>query len=91
MSNPGDAGDRRPGGSDQGGSTDGEAATRRDIERLEAELERKERQLRRVTDRYELLLREKNRQLADRDESTPGRETEPTLRSVIAQYVRGRP
>jgi len=57
----------------------------RDVERLEAELERKEEQLRYVTEQYEDLLAEKNRRLADDD---PGRRR-TTLRSRLARLLSG--
>lgn len=64
---------------------------RREVERLEAELEQKEQQLRHVTEQYELLLAEKNRQLADRDDPGSERDQESTLRSVISRHLTGRP
>jgi len=82
--------DRRRKRCDKGGSSDRAAATRREIERLEAELERKEQQLRRVTERYELLLEEKNKQLAKRDGSECERKPRSTVRSVVVRYVSGR-
>ncbi|MFO8115912.1 MAG: hypothetical protein R6U01_11260 [Halorubrum sp.] len=67
-------------------------ADRREVERLEAELERKEEQLRCVTERYEHLLAEKNRKLADASgsdasdgDSVSDRRT--TLRARLARFL----
>ncbi len=80
----------RPTGT-RSGPSDRTGVSRREVERLEAELEQKEQQLRHVTERYELLLAEKNRQLADRDDPGSERDQESTLRSVISRYLPGRP
>ena len=62
---PGDAVDRRTEGRRDDDFGERAVADRRKIERLEAEIDRKEEQLQCVTEQYERLLAEKNRKLAD--------------------------
>jgi hypothetical protein len=59
-----------------------------EIERLEAEIERKDRHLRYVIDRYERLLAEKNRQL-DEERSEPTDGVWPAVRSAVARLLPG--
>lgn len=56
----------------------------REIENLEAELERTEQRLQYVVDHYERLLAEKNRKLATRSQSAPADDQ----RSAVAKLVR---
>ena len=74
----------------RGGPADRTRVSRREVERLEAELEQKEQQLRHVTEQYELLLAEKNRQLTARDDSGSESDLEAALRSIISRYLVGR-
>ncbi|WP_435074677.1 hypothetical protein [Halorubrum sp. HHNYT27] len=67
--------------------SDRSAADRREIERLNAELERKEEQLRCVTEQYELLLAEKNRKLANASDASTGPDRRTTRRSRLVQFI----
>jgi len=58
-----------------------------DVESLQTELKRKERQLKNVTEQYERLLSEKNRQLS-RERS--GRTGDRRLLSRVVRYFRDR-
>lgn len=89
---PSDAAERRTEGRRDGDSGERAVADGREVERLEAELERKEEQLRCVTERYEHLLAEKNRELADASDedasdadSVSDRRT--TLRARLARFL----
>jgi|AntRauTorckE6833_2_1112554.scaffolds.fasta_scaffold10548_2 uncharacterized small protein (DUF1192 family) len=89
---PSDAAERRAKGRRDTDFGERAVADGREVERLEAELERKEEQLRCVTERYERLLAEKNRKLADASasdaadgDSVSDRRT--TLRSRLARFL----
>ncbi|WP_144923061.1 V-type ATPase 116kDa subunit family protein [Halorubrum salsamenti] len=62
-------------------------ADSREIERLEAEIERKEEQLRCVTRRYEDLIAEKNRKLADASDADSDSDRRTTLRSRLTRLL----
>lgn len=80
--------DSRPEGRRENDFEEREVAHRREIERLEAEIERKEERLRCVTERYENLLAEKNRKLADESGSDSDADRRTTLRSRLARFLR---
>lgn len=90
LNSAGCAADHRPGGIDRNDSSEEAVTSRREVEKLEAELERKEQQLQHVTEQYELLLDEKNRQLADRSGSGAEGKLRSTFCSVISRYVTDR-
>lgn len=64
----------------------GESASRRELEVLEAELERKEQRLQSIVQQYERRLEETERQLA-RERSADDADDLPTVRAKIEQYL----
>ena len=60
------------------------------VEVLEAELERKERGLQDVIDRYERILAEKERQLTTQDRSTTSTGRQQSVLSTVLGYVTDR-
>lgn len=87
---PSGAAGYRSAGPDRDTTADRAIRTRREVERLKLELEQKDQQLRHLTDQYELLLAEKNQQLADQNKSESGEKRQPTLRSTLSRLVIGR-
>ena len=83
----GGASDRPPNGSQRRTPPERDAASQREIKRVEAELERTEERLQSVIDRYERLLEEKNQQLADRTPPASKPERGSSILSKLYRYV----
>ncbi|WP_123619387.1 hypothetical protein [Halorubrum sp. CSM-61] len=84
---PNGGGERRPEGQSDDDLEERTTAQRREIRRLEAEVERKDEQLRRVTEQYEDLLEEKNRKLAEASDADDDSDRRTTLRSRLAEFL----
>jgi hypothetical protein len=80
--------DQQPDRNRERNRSEGSVHRQREIENLEAELERAEQRLQYVVDHYERLLAEKNRKLATRSQSAPADDRQSAVTQIVRYLTR---